>query len=221
MIAIISPDARIRQEAVMTEKQRELPMTRNGLIFAGLVAGATGVSGFAWAQGQPDSTDHNTMDHSSMMSAETSGAPVSEPGQGAFAAIAEIVAQLESDPHTDWNTVDIRGLREHLRDMDLVTIDAVAEAEEIDGGMRFTVTGTADVAPSIRRMTLAHADVMGGINDWKYEAQEIDDGAMITVMVPPQDMAKIKALGFFGMMASGTHHQEHHWMMASGQNPHG
>jgi len=43
---------------------------------------------------------------------------------------------------------------------------------------------------------------------------------MITVIVPPQDKAKIKALGFFGMKASGSHHQAHHWMMASGHNPH-
>ena len=201
-------------------------MNKTGLIIAGLLAGATGASGVAWAQSQPASmdhgaADHNMMDHSAMMAAESTRAPVSEPGQGAFAAIAEIVARLESDPHTDWNTVDIRSLREHLRDMDLVTIDAVSVAEEIDGGMRFTVTGTPDVAMSIRRMTLAHAAVMGGINDWKYSAEEVDGGAVITVMVPTQDMAKIKALGFFGMMASGSHHQEHHWMMASGQNPHG
>jgi hypothetical protein len=214
-------------------------MTKKRLIIAGLVASTVGVTGtgFAWAQSHsgsmghsaiiqsvaPDHStmDHNKMDHSAMMTAEASGAPVSEPGQGAFAAIAEIVAQLESNPDTDWNTVDIRGLREHLRDMDVVTIDAVAVTKEVDGGMQFIVTGAADVAPSIRRMTLAHAAVMGGINGWEYTAREIDGGAMVTVIVPPQDMAKIKALGFFGMMASGSHHQAHHWMMASGQNPHG
>jgi hypothetical protein len=146
--------------------------------------------------------------------------PVSEPGQGAFAAIAEIVAKLESNTETNWDIVNISGLREHLRDMDVVTIDAMEVAKKIDGGMQFTVTGSTDVAPSIRRMTLAHAAVMGGINGWQYTARNIDGGAMITVIVPPQDKAKIKALGFFGMMASGSHHQAHHWMMASGQNPH-
>ena len=196
-------------------------MTKKKLVIAGLVVGTIGVTGFAWAQSHSGSMDHSTMDHNTMTTAETSSTPVSEPGQSAFAAIAEIVAQLESNPDTNWNTVDIKGLREHLRDMDVVTIDAVTVAKEIDGGMQFTVTGAADVEPSIRRMTLAHAAVMGGINGWEYTARKIDGGAMVTVIVPPQDKAKIKALGYFGMMASGSHHQAHHWMMASGQNPHG
>lgn len=44
---------------------------------------------------------------------EMSGTPA-EPGQGTFAAIAEIVALLQSDPTTDWATVDIEALRQHL-----------------------------------------------------------------------------------------------------------
>lgn len=200
-------------------------MTKKNLIIAGLVISTLGIAGFAGAQGHSGNKDHSTMDHNSMgqsvmTSAKISGTPVSEPGQSAFAAIAEIVAQLESNPNTNWNTVDIKGLREHLRDMDLVTIDAVVVAKEIDGGMQFTVTGAADVELSIHRMTLAHAAVMGGVNGWEYTARKIKSGAIVTVIVPPQDKAKIKALGFFGMMASGSHHQAHHWMMASGQNPH-
>lgn len=195
-------------------------MTKMKLIIAGLVGGTLYATGFAWAQSHSGNMDHSTMDHRAMTTSKISSTPVSEPGQSAFAAIAEIVAQLESDPDTNWNTVDIKGLREHLRDMDVVTIDAVAVAKEIDGGMQFTVTGASDVELSIRRLTLAHAVVMGGINGWEYTARKIDGGAMVTVIVPSQDQAKIKALGFFGMMASGTHHQAHHWMMASGQNPH-
>ena len=201
-------------------------MTKKKLIIAGLVVSTISFTGFAWAQSHSDSMNHssmshNAMGHSSMTATETSSTPVSEPGQSAFAAIAEIVAQLESNPDTNWDTVNIKGLREHLRDMDVVTIDAVAVAKEIDGGMKFIVTGAADVEPSIRRMTLAHASVMAGINGWEYTALKIDGGAMVTVIVPPQDKAKLKALGFFGVMASGSHHQAHHWMMASGQNPHG
>lgn len=196
-------------------------MTKKKLIVAGLVASTVSVTGFAWAQSHSGSMKHNAMDHGAMMNAEAANLPVSEPGQGAFAAIAEIVALLESDPDTNWKIVDIAALREHLRDMDVVSIDAVAVAKEIDGGMQFTVTGATDVSPSIRRMTLAHATVMGEINDWDYTARKIDGGALVTVIVPPHDLAKIKALGFFGIMASGSHHQTHHWMIASGQNPHG
>lgn len=196
-------------------------MKIKGLIIAGFAAGAIGVTGCAWAQNHSDSMHHGMKGHNAMTTDAPSSAPVSEPGQGAFAAIAEIVAKLDSNPDTDWNTVNIRGLREHLRDMDVVTIDAVAVAKEVVGGMQFTVTGAPNVAPSIRRMTLAHAAVMGKINGWAYTAQKIDRGAMVTMIVPPKDLPKIKALGFFGMMASGSHHQAHHWMMASGQDPHG
>ncbi len=139
---------------------------------------------------------HNTMNHSAVTTIEAPSVPVSEPGQGTFAAIAENVTQLESNPGTNLNTIDISGLREHLRDMDVVTIDAVVEAKEIGGGMQFTVIGAADVTPSIRRMTFAHAAVMDGITDWKYTAQKIEGGALATVIVPPRDKAKIKALVF-------------------------
>ena len=37
-----------------------------------------------------------------------------ETGQSAFAALAEIVAILQADPETDWERVDIAGLRRHL-----------------------------------------------------------------------------------------------------------
>lgn len=196
-------------------------MKRTRMVIPVFVASTLGFSGTAMAQSHSDGMNHDTMDHSAMSDVATSGAPVSAPGQGAFAAIAEIVAQLESNPDTDWTIVDINALREHLRDMNVVTIDATAVAKEIEGGMEFSVTGTPEVAPSIRRMVLAHAAIMNEINGWKYSAKEIDGGALVTVIVPLQDQTKVKALGFFGIMATGSHHQEHHWMMASGHNPHG
>jgi hypothetical protein len=158
--------------------------------------------------------------HNTKTNNKKSSMPVLEPGQSAFAAIAEIVAKLESNPDTNWNVVDIKGLREHLRDMNKVIIDAVTVAKEIDGGMQFTVTGGVDVKSSIRRMTLAHATFMNNVNGWEYKAKKVDGGAVVTVLVPPQDQAKIKALGFFGMIASGSHHQLHHLKMALGQNAH-
>jgi hypothetical protein len=35
-----------------------------------------------------------------------------------------------------------------------------------------------------------------------------------------QDVDKIRGLGYIGIMAYGNHHQQHHWAMASGENPH-
>ena len=47
-----------------------------------------------------------------------------EPGQVAFAANQEVVAILASDPATDWSKVDIEALRQHLIDMNSVTLRA-------------------------------------------------------------------------------------------------
>jgi len=162
-----------------------------------------------------------SMMHANMQQAAPSAdMPATEPGQGAFAAIPEIVRALSANPDTDWSKVNIRRLREHLRDMDVVMIDADARSEEIPGGLRFIVTGDAGVAPSIRRMAKAHARVMNGVDGWTYSAHETPDGAIMEVHVPEKDLPKLKGLGFFGVMAGGMHHQPHHWMMATGGNPH-
>lgn len=143
-----------------------------------------------------------------------------EPGQGAFAAIQEIVSILQADPATDWSKVDITALRNHLVDMDNVTLQARAEGVPVDGGMRFTVTGEGAVRDSIRRMVAAHARTMDGYKGWHYAAVDVPGGAALTVQVPPPDRAKLRGLGFFGVMAYGMHHQRHHLMIASGMSPH-
>ena len=48
------------------------------------------------------------------------------PGQDAFGTIQEIVQMLEADPATDWSKVNIAALREHLIDMNEVTLHAAA-----------------------------------------------------------------------------------------------
>ena len=48
----------------------------------------------------------------------------SKPAQEAFGAIKEIIGTLEADPNTDWSKVDIGALREHLIDMNEVTLNS-------------------------------------------------------------------------------------------------
>jgi hypothetical protein len=142
-------------------------------------------------------------------------------GQSAFAAIQEIVEMLEADPGADWSKVDIEGLRRHLVDMSNVTLASTVEAAAVDGGARFTVTGAGEVAGSIRRMVIAHAATMDGVDGWRFVAAERPDGATLTVTAPDAaDQSKIRALGFIGVMTRGMHHQEHHLMIASGAGPH-
>jgi len=144
-----------------------------------------------------------------------------EPGQGAFAAIQEVVALLVADPDTDWSKVDIPALRAHLIDMNNVTLHAKVEAAPVENGYRFTVTGTGDVRDSILRMVTAHAATMNGVAGFTYAAEDMSDGSIMTVTVAdPADLPKLRALGFIGVMTLGAHHQAHHLAIASGQSPH-
>ena len=76
------------------------------------------------------------------------------PGQDAFGAIQEIVRMLEADPNTDWSKVNLEALRQHLIDMNEVTLKAEAVIKPIDGGIEVTVTGTGRTAEAIQRMEI-------------------------------------------------------------------
>lgn len=187
-------------------------------IFAVLVG--IGLSSPAFAQGH---SGHGTMDHGHMTHAGTNttalpGRPPSEAGQAAFAAIQEIVAQLMADPETDWARVNIEALRQHLIDMDNVTMRAEVLAEPLENGARFVVTSDDPaVSASIRRMTLGHAATMNGVDGWQLAAEETEGGA---VMSATGDATRIQALGFIGLMTVGMHHQAHHLALARGEMPH-
>ena len=177
---------------------------------------------FAQAHDHGSATSSDRMapaDPMKMHHGSASPAPT-QPGQDAFAAIQEVVQILEADPKTDWTSVDIETLRQHLIDMSNVTLLAAVDSEPIEDGIRFTVTGTGAVVASIRRMVAAHAATMNGVGGWRFSAAEVKRGAVLEVRVPAADMAKLKALGFIGVMTRGMHHQEHHLMIARGQHPH-
>ena len=148
-------------------------------------------------------------------------AVLTEPGQGAFAALSEVVRVLDADPATDWSTVDLDALRDHLRDMDRLVGDAVVRTRELADGLRASVTGNAETIATVRRMVPAHATELAKDGRWSVEATATDDGAELTVTSDdPATVARIKGLGFFGLMASQDHHREHHLMIALGRGPH-
>jgi hypothetical protein len=87
----------------------------------------------ALAQSAPDHAGMHgavSMNHEQMMRGHRSeaGSPT-QPGQSAFAAIQEIVGILDADPKTDWSKVDIEALRQHLIDMNNVTLLADVKSE--------------------------------------------------------------------------------------------
>lgn len=162
--------------------------------------------------------EHNGMHHAQhKMQHDTTGMP-KQVGQAGFAAIAEIVQMLSDDPDTDWSTVNINALREHLLDMDRLVSSAVVDEQIIDGGMRFNITGKDDVLDAIQAMVPAHARELSKMDIFTASTENIKDGIALTV-ITTDEMAiqQIKGLGFFGLMATGSHHQQHHFMMATGQ----
>lgn len=143
-----------------------------------------------------------------------------EPGQSAFAAIQEIVVILKGDPNTDWSKVNVEALRQHLIDMNNVTLGANVKTEITQKSVRFIVTGDEPVRGSIQRMVIAHADTMNGVNGRALTAEKTRNGAILAVTAPEAELIKIKALGFIGVMTDGMHHQQHHLALARGIDPH-
>ena len=165
--------------------------------------------------------DHPHMDHDKMMAAMAPGAMPQQTGEAAFAAIQEIVALLEADPATDWSKVNIEALRQHLIDMNNVTLQASVKVVDNKSSITFVVSGEGAVRESVRRMIIAHAATMTGVDGWKYVAAQTTTGANLTVTPPDvASMQKLRALGFIGMMTRGMHHQQHHLMIARGIAPH-
>lgn len=153
-----------------------------------------------------------------MMMGGAAAAPA-ELGQDAFAALQSVVKQLEADPATDWSKVNIDALRDHLIDMNLVTLQAAVVTEQVEGGARYTVTGTGNVLGAIQRMVPAHAAQMASDPAFHATTTLLDDGVSLTVhATDPANVAKVRALGFMGFMVQGDHHLPHHLMMATGSS---
>jgi len=165
--------------------------------------------------------DHSQMMHGSQPGKMMQGMQPQETGQSAFATIQEIVAILSANPATDWAKIDIEALRQHLIDMNNVTLGAAVEAKQSDNSAQFVVSGDGPIRESIKRMVMAHAATMNGVDGWKFAAETSYIGAVLTVTPPDQaSMIKLRALGFIGIITLGMHHQQHHWMLANGMLPH-
>lgn len=181
------------------------------------------VGGAALAVAQTSQTDHGDgMDHAQHGQQNPSaGAVLTEPGQGAFAALSEVVRVLEADPNTDWAAVDLAGLRAHLVDMDRLVSDAIVTETALPNGISALATGDAKAIATLRRMVPTHAAQLASDDHWTVETAQTDDGVELRVTSDdPVVVARIKGLGFFGLMASQDHHREHHLMMARGENAH-
>ena len=144
-----------------------------------------------------------------------------EQGQAGFAAIAEIVTMLSNDPNTQWDKVNIDALREHLVDMDELILRATVKTTEGNGAIIFEVTGTGRTLDAIRAMVPAHAQVLASDTKWLVSSEPVESGTRLKISATdPRQLEIVRGLGFFGIMATGAHHQEHHLAIARGGTMH-
>jgi len=156
--------------------------------------------------------------HNMGMHGGMTGQPIL-PGQDAFGAIQEIVQILQSDPTTDWSKVNISALRQHLIDMNEVTLHAVTAERDLDNGIEIAVTGEGRTLDAIKRMVPAHVSELVKLG-WNAKTEDLPNGVKLTVITnDPKEAIKLHALGFMGIMVQGGHHQPHHLMMAKGEMP--
>jgi hypothetical protein len=171
----------------------------------------------AKAGAQHDMAQHDMAAHASQL-------PVF-PGQAAFTTISQVVAILKADSSTDWSKVDLDALREHLIDMDDVVMHASVAKKNVPGGFEARVTGKGRTAQAIRRMLTNHAAMLDMDGSYHAVAEEIPDGARLTVTAKhandATEVARIRGLGFAGILTEGDHHPRHHLAIARGEaRPH-
>ncbi|WP_158046901.1 hypothetical protein [Skermanella pratensis] len=186
-------------------------------ILAALAAGGGAVAQTAPTTAPPIDHGAHHAGHHASMTAPAAGAVPTMPGQDAFGAIQEIVRILDADPATDWSKVDIEALRRHLVDMNEVTLNATVLATPVEGGARYEVSGEGRTLEAIRRMVTAHAREIDGMDGWSVRAEPATTGVVLTATAADSGQAaRIRGLGFNGIMARGGHHQAHHLAMARG-----
>jgi hypothetical protein len=170
---------------------------------------------------QPDGAAHT---HESQASGGGATPQPTEAGQAAFAALSEVVRILEADSSTDWNAVRLEALRQHLVDMNLVTLEANVSTNEVPAGVSMDVTGAGRVAAAIERMLIPHAAMLNAMPAWTAQATAIPGGVRLAVLArTPSDstvVRRIRGLGFPGLLVQDDHHTAHHLMIARGLDAH-
>jgi hypothetical protein len=93
----------------------------------------------------------------------------------------------------------------------------------VPGGLTMDVTGSGRTALSIRAMVVPHAMELDRMPAWSAKTEQLGDGVRLIVIArDPSDsatVAKIRGLGFAGLLVQGGHHGPHHLAMAKGELP--
>jgi hypothetical protein len=200
-----------------------------GTAFAGALLAHTVFAQSPPTHGSAQSHGHDTMpghggdmhaQHMRAMHGMAAGVPTMS-GQDAFGTIAEIVRLLDADPATDWTKVDLERLRQHLIDMNEVVLRSAVKQTPVSGGLAMEITGTGRTEQAIRTMVVPHAVELDRLPSFTARTESIPGGVRLTVLAKNAEdakvVARIRGLGFAGLITEGAHHQAHHLAMAKGE----
>jgi hypothetical protein len=106
--------------------------------------------------------------------------------------------------------------------MDEVTLRSSATQRNVEGGLEMNVTGAGRTVSAIRQLVASHAATLEMGDTYHASSTDIPDGTKLTITARnPKDaktVARIRALGFAGIMTEGNHHALHHIALARGES---
>ena len=119
------------------------------------------------------------------------------------------------------STIAVIGIDFGKNSFHVVGLDARGASERmLDNGIEIAVTGEGRTLAAIKRMVPAHIHESKEIG-WNAKTEELPDGVKLTVTATEAaPLTKLQALGFMGIMVQGSHHQQHHLMMAKDEFVH-
>jgi hypothetical protein len=129
---------------------------------------------------------------------------------------------LDADPSTDWSKIDLERLRQHLIDMNEVVLRSTVQQRPVPGGLVMDITGVKRTEEAIRAMVIPHAAELDRLRAYTAKVEPMPGGVQLTVTAKnPEDaktVARVRGLGFIGLLAEGAHHGPHHLAMAKGES---
>ena len=164
-------------------------------------------------------------DHAMMMKRMPGMMPPPPSGSAIFDALGAQVAMLDGDSATDWSKVNLEAFRQHSIDMNNVMLNARVAQAPVDGGVSLAISGSGRTVAAIQRMVVNHMTMLQTSGKYVTKVTKTKDGVTATVTAPApasaKAVARIRGLGFAGLMTEGTHHMRHHGAMARGDSqPH-
>ena len=120
---------------------------------------------------------------------------------------------------TDWSQVNLEALRQHLLDMKAFTEEVeVLSQNPIESGIEIQVKPQTEIAGiALSNVFKMHPSMIKSEQGWEMKASQSDNSIWTITCTTDKtsEVDKIRGLGYIGLLATGAHHQLHHWMIAT------